>query len=485
MQTEIVDVAIIGAGFAGIGAAVKLREAGIQNIRIFEKTDGISGTWHDNTYPGAACDVASHLYCYSFAPNPNWSRIYSPQSEIKAYVEGVVDRHQLRALIRFNSEITKADYDASTGRWDLITAKGDKINARFVLWSVAFLGQPTIPEFEGLQDFAGPVFHSARWDHSIDLMDKNVVVVGSAASALQLGPTIAPKVKSLTMFQRTANYVMQRDDRAYSSFEKFLFRRLPFWNRILRGALFLRHDNFFFYGMAPGSWINTIIRKRSLGYLKSKIKDPVLREKLTGKYQLGCKRILISDNFYDMFLRENVSLNTDGIAKFHKDAVQTKTGEKIPADIVVMATGFAATEFMPGIEMNGVDGANLEQWRGDLRALKGLLVAGFPNAFFLLGPNTGLGHSSMILMIESQLRYINQAITTLRGDETLAPKPAAVKAYNQQIQSELATSIWATSCQSWYKRADGFIPTMWPRSTKAYDKMMRKVNWDELDVKQV
>ncbi|PHR54718.1 MAG: hypothetical protein COA47_15065 [Robiginitomaculum sp.] len=484
MANQQLEVAIIGAGFAGVGAAVKLHEVGISDFAIFEKTDGISGTWHDNTYPGAACDVPSHLYCYSFAPNPNWSRVYSPQGEIKTYVESVVEKFGIKPSIQFNTEIVSASFNTKTKLWKLKSANGDEIIARFVVWSVAFLGNPQIPEFAGLDSFKGPMFHSARWDHSVDLHDKNVVIIGSAASALQIGPTIAPQVKSLTMFQRTASFVMPRKDRKYSKLEKWLFRNLPGWNWLLRFRLFTTHDQFVFRAMRPGSWVNKLMHKRSTDYLKDKIKDPDLRRKLTANFEFGCKRLLISDDFYGMFCRDNVQLNTDGISKITPTGVKTGTGELVKADVLIMATGFTATEFMPHIEITGINGANLSKWRKDLRALKGLMVDGFPNSFFMLGPNTGLGHSSMILMIESQLKYLIEAITSLKSGQTIVPKPEAVATYNVQIQSELVDSIWATSCVSWYKRDDGFIPTMWPRSTGAYDKMMAAVDWSELDVSE-
>ncbi|VAV89075.1 Cyclohexanone monooxygenase [hydrothermal vent metagenome] len=483
MSKKILDVAIIGAGFAGIGAAVKLRQAGIKNVQVFEKTDGIGGTWYDNTYPGAACDVPSHLYCYSFAPNPAWSRVYSPQAEIQSYIERVVDQFQLRPLIRLQTQIIAASFDGANKIWLLQTKTGEQVRARFVVWSVAFLGTPQIPDFPDLAKFEGPVFHSARWDHQVDLAGKNVVIVGSAASALQIGPVIAPQVKSLTMFQRTANYVMQRDDRNYSNFTKTMFRYLPFTNRVLRWLYQMRHDKLFFQGLQPGNWMNRLMRKRSLAYLSSKISDPELRAKLTGDYELGCKRILISDDFYDMFLRDNVQLLTDGIARFDKSAIHTKTGQTIAADVVIMATGFAATSIMPDIQITGIDGQDMQQWRKHSQALKGLLIEGFPNSFFMLGPNTGLGHSSMILMIESQLKYMLAAIKAIKPGQTITPKAEAVQAYNQQIQAELATKVWATSCKSWYKQENGFNSTMWPRSTSAYEKMMKTVDWDELDIR--
>lgn len=482
MSQQILDVAVIGAGFAGIGVAVKLRQAGIEHFQIFEKTNGISGTWYDNDYPGAACDVPSHLYCYSFAPNPNWSRIYSPQAEIRNYAEKVVDDHGLLPQIRFETEIVSAEFDQKAAHWQLTSHTGETIAARFVVWSVAFLGTPQIPDFAGLENFNGAVFHSARWDHSVDVTDKTVAIIGSAASALQIGPKIAPLVKSLTMFQRTANYVMPRDDRAYFGFEKALFRYLPFWNRLFRGLLFARHDKFFFHGMRPDSWVNKLMQQRSHAYLEQKISDPLLRENLRAEYTFGCKRLLISDDFYDMFCRDNVELQTDGIAKIGHDHIATKTGKQVAADVIIMATGFAATYFMPGIQISGTNGASLTKWRTDLRALKGLMAAGFPNTFFMLGPNTGLGHSSMILMIESQLQYLIEILTTLKPGQCVSPKLEAVIDYNQKIQTDLADKVWSTSCQSWYKRENGFIATMWPHSTKRYDKMMKKVDWSELDI---
>ena len=481
MSNPPLTALIIGAGFSGICAAIKLKQAGIDDILIVEKTSGISGTWHDNSYPGAACDVPSHLYSFSFAPNPNWSRRFSPASEIEAYTEKVVDGFDLRKHIQNNTEIISAKFDKASALWHATTQNGEAIKARFIIASVAILGTPQMPDIDNIDKFNGPAFHSARWDHSATWEGKRIAIIGSAASALQIIPQIAKTAAHVDLFQRTANYVIPRRDRAYTKLEKAIFRTFPWAMKMTRFSIYAYLDYLFHKNFKQGSFINKHLTKMSVRYRKKQITDPKLLETLTPNYPMGCKRVLLSDDFYQTLQRENVSVITDNIERITTTGVQTD-GEVRTADIIVFATGFSATSFLTGIEMDGIEGATLKAWRKNPKALRGLVVENMPNAFYLLGPNTGLGHSSMILMIEAQVKYMVKAMQSVPEGNYLSVKSEAMQAYNEDIQKHLAKSIWATGCTSWYKTEDGSIPTMWPHQTKTFAKMMQKFDMGEYDL---
>ncbi len=472
---------IIGAGFSGVCAGIKLKEAGIDDFVIVEKTDGISGTWYDNSYPGAACDVPSHLYSFSFAPNPNWSRRFSPAPEIEAYTEKVVDDFGLRKHIQNNTEIISAKFDEKKAVWHATDQHGNVITARFIIASVAILGTPQMPDIKGIADFNGPAFHSARWDHSVDVKDKRIAIIGSAASALQITPQVAKTAAHVSLFQRTANYVIPRRDRPYTKFEKFIFRTFPWTMKFPRFALFAYLDFLFHKNFKQGSFINKYLTRMSKKYRDKQIKDPELRKVLEPDYAMGCKRVLLSDDYYETLQKENVSVITDGIKKITSTGVQTENGPH-DADIIVFATGFSATSFLTGIEMEGINGSTLKAWRQNPKALRGLIIENMPNAFFLLGPNTGLGHSSMILMIEAQVKYMVKCIQAVPDGKYFNVKSEAMQAYNEELQKHLAKSIWATGCTSWYKNPDGSIPTMWPHQTSTFAKMMRDFDMGEYDL---
>ncbi len=475
------DVLIIGAGFSGICAAIKLREAGIDNFIIAEKTGGISGTWFDNAYPGAACDVPSHLYSFSFAPNPNWSRRFSPAPEIRRYVEKTVTDYDIQKHIRPHTHIVSAVFDTRKALWNVIDKNGTTYSARFVIASVAILGTPQLPSIKGINNFNGPAFHSARWDHDVDIQDKRIAIIGSAASALQITPQIAKTAAHVSVFQRTANYVIPRGDRAYTKFEKFFFRTLPWTMKFPRWWMYLYLDNLFYHNFRQGSFINKFLTKMAAWSRKKLIRDPELRASLTPDYAMGCKRVLLSDNYYQALQRENVTVITDKIKAVTPLGIQT-TQRDIQADILVYATGFASTNFLTSIEMDGIHGGTLKQWRENPKALRGLIIENIPNAFFLLGPNTNLGHSSMILMIEAQVKYMVQAVKSVPKGAYINVKPEAMKRYNEGLQAKLSNSVWATGCASWYKTADGTIPTMWPYQTSRFAKMMRKFHMSEFDM---
>ncbi|PHR94233.1 MAG: 4-hydroxyacetophenone monooxygenase [Robiginitomaculum sp.] len=482
MSKQPLTALIIGAGFAGICSAIKLREAGIDNFIIVEKTGGISGTWYDNAYPGAACDVPSHLYSFSFAPNPNWSRRFSPASEIRAYVEKTVQDYDLQKHIRPHTEIVSAKFDKTKALWHVTAKDGTVFTTRFVMASVAILGTPQLPDIKGIKSFKGPAFHSARWDQDVDVTGKHIAIIGSAASALQIIPEIAKTASKVSVFQRTANYVIPRGDRNYSKFEKFLFRTFPWTMKFPRLGTYAYVDFLFYHNFRQGSFINKHLTKSSAKLRKKLIKDPELLADLTPDYAMGCKRVLLSDNFYEALQRENVDVITDGIDKITAKGVMTETGKNIDADIIVFATGFKTTNFLSGLKMSGIHGGTLAKWRKNPKALRGLIIENMPNAFFLLGPNTNLGHSSMILMIEAQVKYMIQCIQAVPEDKYLSVKPDAVRTYNEELQKHLDTSMWATGCVSWYKTADGSLPTMWPHQTSTFSKMMRVADMNEYDM---
>jgi len=476
---------IIGAGFSGICAAIKLQTAGDDNFIIAEKTGGISGTWHDNAYPGAACDVPSHLYSFSFEANPDWSRRFSPSDEIREYAENIVGKYNLQKHIHGHTEIVSALFNEVTGLWKVLSKDGKIYHARFLVVSVAILGTPQMPDIAGIDDFDGPAFHSARWDHDIDLTGKRVAMIGSAASAVQITPPVANIADKLYVLQRTANYVIPRGDRAYTKLEKFLFRYLPGYVKVPRLALYLYLELVFFKGFKRGSFVNKYMAGMAKRFRKKKIKDDTLRAKLTPNYPMGCKRVLLSDDYYDALQKDNVELITDEIKRITKTGIQMNSGQHIDADALIYATGFKATTFMPNLELTGIGGATLANWRKDSKAHRGITIAGMPNAFFMLGPNTGLGHSSMILMIEAQVKYVMDFIKHTPTGQFASPKPKAVTKYNDWLHSKFSATIWATSCSSWYKRPDGTNPTIWPFPTYKYARLMKRVNFEEYEISNV
>ena len=482
LPDKIYHAVIIGAGLAGVATGIALKKAGIDDFIIAEKTNGLSGTWYDNHYPGAACDVPSMLYSYSFAPNPDWSRRFAPHYEIRTYVEKVIKSHDLDRHIRLGTEIIAGDFDPKNALWHLKTKSGDTISARYLITSVAILGTPKYPDIKGIKSFAGQAFHSARWDNNVELKGKKIALIGNAASALQIAPEIAKTAKNVTIFQRTANWIVPRMDRKYSKFETAMFKRFPWTMRVPRWALFI-YLEFIFYRVFTGKGlINALYTHNANAYRAKKIKDKQLRDKLTPDYPIGCKRVLLSDDYYDTINRDNVELVTDAIEQITPDGILLKTGRQIDTDILVFATGFTATDFMPNLNLTGLGGATLADWRTSPKAHKGLTLENMPNAFFLLGPNTGLGHASMILMMEAQIPHMMKIIKAVKPGQYFTVKPQALAKFNARIQNKMQHSIWVTSCQSWYKTDDGHVPTLWPYPTYTYKNMMRATGLDDYEI---
>ncbi|HWC80082.1 MAG TPA: NAD(P)/FAD-dependent oxidoreductase [Pseudonocardiaceae bacterium] len=467
-----VRVAVVGTGFSGLGMGIQLKKAGIHDFVILEKADDVGGTWRDNSYPGCACDIQSHMYSFSFEQNPDWSRSFPTQPEIWDYLRQVTDRYGLRRHIRFGVELAGARWDADERRWHIRSTKGEELTAQFLVSGMGALHLPNVPKLPGLDSFAGPTFHSATWDHSVDLRGKRVAVVGTGASAIQFVPRIAPDVAELHLFQRTPPWVMPKPDHPMPVWTRTLFKLFPAAQRLYRNALYwmLEARAIGFNGHPKLLQAAEKIAKRHIG---KQIDDPALRDKLIPDYRMGCKRVLVSNDYYPALNRDNVDVVTEGVAEVREHSVVASDGTEYPVDAIIFGTGFHVTDAWDGIEVIGQEGRNLaKEWATEgMRTHLGINVAGFPNLFFLLGPNTGLGHNSVVFMIESQIRYVAQAIglTGNAGAEAVAVKPEVQERFNEEMQRKLVRGVWTQGgCTSWYLDAKGVNRTIWPGFTWRY-----------------
>lgn len=476
MQTHV-DTVIVGSGFAGLGAAVELDADGRRDWLILEKGGSLGGTWRDNVYPGCACDVESHLYSFSFFPNDEWTRTFARQSEIRSYLEDVADRYRLRDRVRFGASVAGAEWDG-TG-WDVRLADGETIRARYVVFGTGALHEPSVPEIEGMDRFAGPAFHSAQWDHSVDLAGKRVAVIGTGASAIQFVPAIAPQVASLTLFQRTAPWVLPKPDKPIRERTRRLFRLVPGVRAAYRASIYWKHEALVAGFMHPALMQGA--EQLGRAYLRRVFAgDAELRKKVTPSFTMGCKRILMSNDYYPALRRDNVSVETGGIARITERGVVTDDGVEHEVDVIVFGTGFRVGDGMSRMAITGRDGVKLaDAWRDGPQALLGTTVAGFPNLFTLVGPNTGLGHSSMVLMMESQFRYVLDAMSTVDANRAVAidTRQESQDAYNADIQSRLDRSVWSRGgCASWYLDENGRNRTLWPGYTFTFRRRTRRVD---------
>ncbi|ARP71771.1 cyclohexanone monooxygenase [Streptomyces pluripotens] len=487
-EHEHVRVAVIGSGFGGLGAAVRLRREGITDFVVLERADSVGGTWRDNSYPGCACDVPSHLYSFSFAPNPDWPRTFSGQRHIRAYLEHVTDLFGLRPHIRCDSEVKLMTWDADNLRWEIETTRGS-LSADVVVSATGPLSDPKIPEIPGLESFPGKVFHSARWDHDYDLRGKRVAMVGTGASAIQIVPAIQPQVSRLTLLQRTPPWVMPRVDRAVSAPERWLHRSLPFTTQLRRGLLWgIRELQVQAFTKHPDEL--GLIEQLAKRNMARAIKDPALRAKLTPDYRIGCKRILLSSEYYPALARPNVDVVASGLSEIRGSVVVAADGTEAEVDAIIFGTGFHVTDMPIAERVVGVEGTTLaESWKNGMQALRGASAAGFPNWMTIIGPNTGLGNSSMILMIESQLNYLADYLRHLdvlggSGVRTaLDARPAAVEAWNHEVQERMKRTVWNTGgCTSWYLDASGRNTTIWPGTTTEFRRATRRVDLAEYEV---
>jgi cation diffusion facilitator CzcD-associated flavoprotein CzcO len=468
-------VAILGAGFAGLCMGLKLKAQGESSFVILEKADRVGGTWRENTYPGCGCDIPSHLYSYSFELNPDWPEVFSAQPDILAYIEDVVEKNQLSNHLRFNSEVTAAAWDEAASLWRITTADGTTITAQAFVTAWGQLNRPKLPPIPGRDDFAGPAFHSAQWDSSVALEGKRVAVIGNGASAVQFIPEVAKVAGQLTLFQRSPNWIVPRMNRPYTLEEKARFRVDPDAMRKVRGEIFEMAEARLSAKRAGTLPVEEI--PIPLAHMHSQVADPVLRAKLTPDYEIGCKRVLISNDFYPALTRDNVELVTEAIAQITPKGVVDATGRLHEADVIIYATGFETKSFAGDTGIKGLGGQPLSAvWADGAEAYLGITVSGFPNLFMLYGPNTNLGHNSIIYMIEAQADYVIQALETLaaQGAQAVDVQPAALRTYNDDIQAELAHTPWAGSCVSWYKTADGRILNNWPGTARAYAQAVER-----------
>ena len=477
---KFLDVLIIGAGFSGVCAGIKLKEAGIDNFVLCDKAEGVGGTWWNNTYPGAACDVPSHLYCYSFEPNPQWSRQYSPQPEIQTYIEHCVDKYGLRPHLNLGRRIRSLTYDEGSAAWRADFEDGEQLRARFVINGSGGLHQPKIPQFPGMNLFAGQAMHTAEWDSQFKASGKDIAIIGSAASAIQVLPAIAPAARSVTLYQRTPNYIMPRNDYPINKRWQKLFARLPVSAYLYRQMIFY-YLELWLYPVVVRERYRTRKAEQVKRYIRSKTRGRKRRDALVPDYEMGCKRILISDDFFDAINRSNVSIVTDPIRRLSEAGIVSGEEEERSFDAIIYATGYDMQGHLYSIDVNGAGGLDLrDAWKDGAEAYRGVMVPGFPNYFMVTGPNTGVGTTSVVFMIEQSVRWIMECITTAGEDKTVSVSAAATREYNDELKATLAGTVWASECNSWYKKADGSIETLYPHDGRSFRRLMRRVDPDHV-----
>jgi cation diffusion facilitator CzcD-associated flavoprotein CzcO len=475
------DIVVIGAGFGGLGMGIRLKAEGRHDFIVVERDAGVGGTWHANRYPGAACDIPSLLYSFSFAPNADWSNTYPGQAEIQAYLAACAQRFGLAPHLRLSTRVTGIEWDEGAQRWTVRAQAHDgaavEWTARVVVNATGPLSRPKLPDLPGLADFAGPVMHTARWRDDVALEGRRIGVVGTGASAIQLVPRLVDTAARVVLFQRTPAWVMPKRERPFTPRERWVLRHVPFARRLARAAVYALHEM-----RAPGFvWQPRILEAAEplvLARLARHVKDPALREALTPRYRMGCKRILLANDFYPALQRPNARLVTSRIERVVADGVLTADGERHALDVLVMATGFQAAEAMAPFPVRGRDRLELDQaWRDGARAYLGTTVPGFPNFFMIVGPNTGLGHNSMVFMIESQLRYVMDALRRMDRARiaVVDAKARVADAFNERLQERMRRTVWSTGgCTSWYQTRTGLITTLWPGTTLEYRLRTRR-----------
>jgi cation diffusion facilitator CzcD-associated flavoprotein CzcO len=480
LPAGVLDVLIVGAGFSGLGMAIKLLQESTKSFLVIEKADEIGGTWYVNQYPGCACDIPSHLYSFSFDRNPNWSRMYSGRDEIQSYLKSCAQRFGVNPYIRVNTRMKEAVWDEGSALWRVTTGDGATIRARVLVSAVGALHVPRFPEIPGMEKFAGPAFHSTWWDASVPLEGKRVAVIGTGASAIQFVPEIAPKVSKLNIFQRTPPWIVPKMDFAIPERWKKRFRGVPGLGWLFRTGLFWMYEIRVWGFLGKVKALRTRGEKMALDLLAAQVPDANLRARLTPNYQFGCKRVLISNDFYPAIQRPNVEFVTDGIREIREHSIVTQDGTERPADVLIYATGFRATEPLHDTRVVGRNGVDIHQaWKDRISAYLGVTVSGFPNFFILLGPNTGLGHNSVVLMSEAQIGYVMDCLQLMRkrGSKVMEVKQATQQHFVEELRKRLAGTVWESGgCRSWYQDAKtGESPVIWPGSVVAYKRRTRAV----------
>ncbi|EDY86257.1 monooxygenase [gamma proteobacterium HTCC5015] len=483
--TQRFDVLVVGAGFSGVNAGICLKQRGIENFAILERAGDVGGTWRDNTYPGCACDVPSHLYSYSFEQNPNWTRSYSGYAEIHQYIRDTAQKYGLRPHLRFGVSIEKAEFDEQAGEWTLYAEGGDRYIARAVVSAVGGLVDPSWPQFDGMDQFKGDIFHTARWNHDVDLTGKTVAIVGTGASAIQVVPSIADKVGELNVIQRTPPWVLPKPDTPIGGWMKSLFRKFPVAQKVFRNAILALSEGVFGPLVILDTPLDKGLQKIAKFNIDRNVKDKTLREKVTPDYDIGCKRVLFSSDYYPALNKDNVNVLTEGVKGLSEKGLILSDGSELEADVVVMATGFKINISEPPFEIVGLNQQRIKDlWSGaGGKAYKGMASYGVPNWFFMLGPNTGPGHTSVLIYTEAQAKYITQAIQEIlsKNLKYLTVKKSVLDSYHKKLQQRMQYTSWTSGCQSWYLDEYGENHTLFPGLATEYALSARQFDVDEYD----
>ncbi len=485
-------VTIIGSGVGGLCMAIQLKRAGFNNFEIVEKADNIGGTWRDNTYPGCACDVPSHFYSFSFEGRSDWTRTFPPRDEIYAYLDSLVDKYALRTKLRFNTEIASSAFDEKAQKWHLHTTGGKTLETDIVVTALGQLNRPKIPAIKGHKDFKGPIFHSAEWQHDVDLTGKRVGVIGNGPSAAQLIPEVAKIADTLTVFQRSPCHVVPRNDEPYSAWQKALFKYIPGFRKFYRGLIYWSLEKNFtvFNDTEKVRFLVKVLNmSRDLTqqieeHFNEQVTDPHLRKILKPDYPVGCKRMVISDDYYPALHRANVHVETSEIEKITTTGITMRDGKKHGFDAIIYGTGFASTEFLAPLEITGKKDKKLNTvWKNGAEAYLGITMPDFPNFFMLYGPNTNLGHNSIIFMIECQVNYILSALKTMQANRAgvIDLKQSKMAEFADYLKARLASSVWEKECDSWYKTEAGKVINNWPEFTYVYEQATRKLNTSDYE----
>ncbi len=484
-MTEQPDITIIGAGMGGILAGMQLVRHGYRNFRIIEKAGDMGGTWRDNEYPGCACDVPSHFYSFSFEGKPDWSSVFPPRDEIFEYQARCATKYGLYNKTQFNTQIASAIFDSKKKKWVLKTTTGKTIRTDILITALGQLNRPKIPVIQGQDIYEGHIFHSAQWQHDVKLEGKKIAVIGNGPSAAQFIPEIAKIAGGLTIFQRSPCHVTPRNDRAYWGIEKFMFRYVPGLRKLYRGLIYWTLEkNFLAFNEAKNP--HFLVRLFGLGktieeaikeQFDEQVTDPIMREKLWPDYPIGCKRVVISDDYYPALMRDNVTVETRAIKKITKTGIQTNDGQDHKFDTIIYGTGFESTEFLAPLEIKGENETSLNQaWHDGAEAYLGMTMPDFPNFFMLYGPNTNLGHNSIIFMLECQMNYILGALKMLEEKKAhhLNLRQDKMQDFSEDLRARLSTSVWEAGCDSWYKNEAGKVTNNWPDFTYIYRQKTEK-----------
>jgi cation diffusion facilitator CzcD-associated flavoprotein CzcO len=473
--TEHHRIIIVGTGFSGLGMAIRLKQEGEHDFVLLERAGDIGGTWRDNTYPGCRCDVPSHLYSFSFAPNANWSSTFSPQPEILDYLKDCAERYDVMPHVSFDTELEAASWDEEQQHWRIETSQGP-MTADVLIAAQGPLSEPSLPKVTGIDSFKGKSFHSAQWDHDHDLTGERVAVIGTGASAIQFVPEIQPRVGRLHVFQRTPPWVIPHRNRPLKRWERTLYRMFPPAQIAMRTGIYWARELFVLQFRHRA--VRTLLERIPMKHLHDQVDDPELRAKLTPHYRMGCKRILPTDEWYPALVRPNVEVVTDAITEVRAHSIVTADGSERQVDTIIYGTGFHVTDVPIATRVSGRDGRTLAQvWRGTMQAYKGTTVAGYPNLFFLVGPNTGLGHTSIVFMIESQINYVLDALRTMsrRGASTVEVRAEVQAAYNAELDRMTEGTVWVSGgCQSYYLDRNGHNSALWPTYTWPFRQRTRQ-----------